>query len=317
MRRAKSHRIFQACAWWLVASGRLLIPLRAQDSETVKSKLPPPDHANVAYGPNARNELDVWLAKAERPAPVLIYFHGGGFVAGSKENLPAALLAAALRAGITVVAANYRLSPAVVFPTHYLDCARAIQFTRHAAAEWNIDPHRVALTGSSAGGATSLWLAFHDDLADPTNADPVLRESTRVTCAAVIVAQPTYDPRIIRQLVGESAARHPVFTAMYGLKPAEADTERAHRLYAEAAPITYLTPDDPPVFAYYGGSSALPPPGAKAGEGIHHPLLGVYLKEKMDAVKVECVLRRKEDGGNVTIAEVAFLQQHLGLASAP
>jgi len=104
-----------------------------------------------------------------------------------------------------------------------------------------------------------------------------------------------------------------VFTAMYGLKPEEADTDRAHRLYDEAAPITYLTADDPPVFAYYGGSSALPAPGSKAGEGIHHPLLGVYLKEKMDALKVECVLRRKEDGGNATAAEIAFLQQHLGL----
>jgi len=301
----------------IFAAGVVLATLlRAQDAESGRSKLPPPDHGNVAYGSHPRNVMDIWLAKSPQPTPVLIYFHGGGFVAGSKENLPAALLSAALRAGISVVAANYRLSPEVVFPAHYLDCARAIQFTRHAAAEWHLDPRRVALTGSSAGGATSLWIAFHDDLADPSNADPVARESTRVTCVAVIVAQPTYDPRIIRQLVGESAARHPVFTAMYGLKPEEADSERAHRLYTAAAPITYLTPDDPPVFAYYGGSSALPPPGAKAGEGIHHPLLGVFLKEKMDAVKVECVLRRKEDGGNPTAAEIEFLQQHLGLSSS-
>jgi acetyl esterase/lipase len=292
-------------------------PLLAQDAESGKSKLPRPDYANVAYGPHRRNELDVWLAKSERPTPVLIYFHGGGFIAGSKENLPAAVLAGALQAGITVVAANYRLAPEVVFPAHYLDGARAIQFTRHAAAQWHIDPRRVALTGSSAGGAMSLWLAFHDDLADATSADPIARESTRVTCAAVIVAQPTYDPRVIRQLVGESAARHPVFTKLYGLKPEEADTERAHRLYAEAAPITYLTPDDPPVFAYYGGASALPPPGSRAGEGIHHPALGVSLKEKMDAVRVECVLRRKQDGGNPTAAEMAFLHQHLAPASSP
>lgn len=300
----------------LAAGGVALLPtLRAQDAESGSSKLPPPDHANVAYGASAnpRTTLDVWLAKSAEPAPVLIYFHGGGFLAGSKENLPAALLAAALRAGITVVAANYRLSPEVVFPTHYLDCARAIQFTRHQAAAWHLDPRRVALTGSSAGGATSLWIAFHDDLAEAKSADPIARESTRVTCAAVVVAQPSYDPRLIRQLVGESAARHRVFTTMYGLKPEEADTEKAHRLYAEAAPITYLTPDDPPVYAYYGGSSALPPPGAKAGEGIHHPNLGVYLKEKMDAVKVECVLRRKGDAGNPVEAEVAFLAAHLGV----
>jgi acetyl esterase len=297
---------------WLTVG--LLIPLallRAQDAETGRSKLPPPDFANVAYGPHARNVMDVWLAKSAGPTPLLLYFHGGGFIAGSKENLPAALLKGALEAGISVAAANYRLSPEVVFPTHYLDCARALQFARHSAAAWHLDPARVALTGSSAGGATSLWLAFHDDLADAKSADPIARESTRITCAAVIVAQPTYDPRVIRRLVGESAAQHKVFTVAYGLKPTEADTDRAHELYELAAPITYLTSDDPPVFAYYGGSSALPPPGAKAGEGIHHPNLGVFLKAKMDAVHVECVLRRKEDGGNPTTAEIEFLQRHL------
>jgi acetyl esterase/lipase len=60
-----------------------------------------------------------------------------------------------------------------------MDCARAIQYARYHAKEFNIDPKRVAATGSSAGGMTSLWLAFHGDLADPKNADPVLRESTR------------------------------------------------------------------------------------------------------------------------------------------
>lgn len=299
----------------LVSASPLLpvAPLRAQDAESGKSNLPKPDYADVAYGltPNKRTELDVWLAKSPGPTPVLIYFHGGGFLAGSKENLPAPVLAAALRTGITVVAANYRLSPEVKFPQHYLDCARAIQFTRHSAVKWNIDPKRVALTGSSAGGATSLWLAFHDDLAEPKSDDPIARESTRVTCAAVTVAQPSYDPRLIRQLVGEPATRHKVFTTMYGIKADEADTDRAHALYTAAAPITYLTPDDPPVFAAYGGSPELPPPTAKDGEGIHHPALGVYLKQQMDAAHVECVLHLKGNPVNVTKAEMDFLVKHL------
>jgi acetyl esterase len=290
----------------------LLAPLRGQDAETGKSKLPPADHANVNYGPTPLNVMDVWLAKSDRPTPVLIYFHGGGFVAGSKENLPAPLLAAALRAGISVIAVNYRLAPGVVFPTHYLDCARSIQFARHSAAAWNLDPHRVALTGSSAGGASSLWIAFHPDLADPKSADPVAWESTRVTCAAVSVAQPSYDPRLIRQLVGEAAARHPVFRNLYGLKADELDTEKAYRLYAAAAPVTYLAPDSPPVWAAFGGSRDPVPAGAKAGEGIHHPNLGIYLKQRMDEVKVECVLRLKGAPGNATDDEVNFLKNHFG-----
>ena len=63
-----------------------LAPASAQDAETGKSKLPPADHPNVVYGPTAKNILDVWLAKSDKPAPVLIYFHGGGFVAGSRKT---------------------------------------------------------------------------------------------------------------------------------------------------------------------------------------------------------------------------------------
>lgn len=288
-------------------------PLRAQDSETVRSKLPPPDHANVAYGPHARNVMDVWMAKSAGQTPLLVYFHGGGFATGSKENLPASQLVAALRAGISVAAANYRLSPEVVFPAHYLDCARAIQFARHSAKAWNLDPRRVALTGSSAGGGASLWIAFHDDLVDPKSADPVARESTRVTCVAVSGAQPTYDQRVIRRIIGESAARHRVFTTMYGLKPEDLETEKAFRLFEQAAAVTYLTADDPPVFAYYFEPRAPLAPGGKAGEGIHHPNLGIFLKEKMDALKIECVLRHKDEG-NTLPAQIAFLQKHLGLA---
>ncbi|MBW7893713.1 MAG: alpha/beta hydrolase [Opitutaceae bacterium] len=296
----------------LVGALFLLAPrLGAQDAETEKSKLPPPTYANVAYGPHERNVLDAWLADSTQTTPVLIYFHGGGFVAGSKANLPALALAAALRAGISVVAVNYRFAPEVSFPAHYLDCARAIQFVRHSARTWRLDPRRVALTGSSAGAGASLWVAFHDDLADPASADSIARESTRVTCVAVMGAQPTYDRRIIRQLAGEAAARHPVFANLHGLKPNELETEKAYKLYEQAAAITYLTPDDPPAFAYYSEPRGPVPPDARAGTGIHHPNLGLYLKEKMDALGIECVFLHKDQKINVTTAEFEFLSRHL------
>lgn len=300
----------------LVGALLLLAPrLGAQDAETGKSKLPPPTFANVAYGPHERNVLDVWLADSTQPTPVLIYFHGGGFVAGSKANLPAPALAAALRAGISVVAANYRFAPEVSFPAHYLDCARAIQFVRHSARAWRLDPRRVALTGSSAGAGASLWIAFHDDLADPASADPVARESTRVVCVAVMGAQPTYDRRVIRQLAGEAAARHPVFANLHGLKPEELESGKAYKLYEQAAAISYLTPDDPPVFAYYSEPRGPVPRDARAGTGIHHPNLGLYLKEKMDALGIECAFLHKDQKINVTTAEFEFLGRHLSPAA--
>src|SRR6185436_15517427 len=80
------------------------------------------------------------------------------------------------------------------------DSARAIQFLRHKAGDWGLDPTRIAATGDSAGAGISLWLGLHNDLADPQNVDPVLRESTRLACVATKVGQTSYDPRFIKQL---------------------------------------------------------------------------------------------------------------------
>src|SRR5687767_11512076 len=168
-----------------------------------------PDLANEKYGPHARNVLDLWKAKSDTPTPLVVFIHGGGFRGGSKEALRPALLEGLLAKGISVMAINYRLSPEVSFPAHYMDSARAIQFARSKAKEWNLDPKKVGATGGSAGAGTSLWIGFHDDMADPKSTDPVLRESTRLTCMAVIGAQSTYDPRVIKEWVGELAAKHP------------------------------------------------------------------------------------------------------------
>ena len=78
-------------------------------------------------------------------------------------------------------------------PLH--DAARALQFVRSKAAEWNLDKTRIGAAGGSAGACSSLWLAFHDDLADPKSDDPIARESTRLWCAAVTGAQTTLDPQ--------------------------------------------------------------------------------------------------------------------------
>ena len=59
------------------------------------------------------------------------------------------------------------------------DAARAIETLRSKAKEWDIDPTRIASTGGSAGACTSLWIAMHDDLAEPSSDDPIDRESTR------------------------------------------------------------------------------------------------------------------------------------------
>ena len=150
-----------------------------------------PTARDVAYGTHPRQVLDFWKADTAAPAPVVFLIHGGGWVNGDKSGYRTGVQRY-LDAGISVAAINYRMvtpadaagvKPPVKWPLE--DAARAVQFVRSKAKEWNIDKTRVGATGGSAGGCSSLWLAFHDDLADPKSADPVARESTRLYCVAV------------------------------------------------------------------------------------------------------------------------------------
>ena len=147
---------------------------------------PPPGLQGVSYGPHERNVFDLWLPKAGQPTPLVLFIHGGGFKGGDKSGVNPGNLRQYLSAGWAVASINYRLTNTAPAPAAYLDCGRALQHLRHHAKQWRIDPKRIASTGSSAGAGTSLWLAFHDDLADPKSTDPIARESTRLTCVVVI-----------------------------------------------------------------------------------------------------------------------------------
>lgn len=286
----------------------------AQQAKRKAAAKPAPDLANEHYGPHERNVLDLWKAKSDKPTPLVVFIHGGGFRAGSKEALSPVLLRGLLDNGISVMAINYRLSPEVHFPTHYMDCARAIQYARLHAKEWNIDPKRIGSTGGSAGAGTSLWIGFHDDMADPKSRDPVSRQSTRLSCMAVSGAQSSYDPRDITKWVGEAASKHPALEGVdgfYGVSAEEADTPKAHKLYEGASAINYLTRDDPPVIAYYTEARGPLPANARPGTGIHHINFGLKLKERMDALGIECTIRHRDEGANADAEFVAFFVKHL------
>lgn len=287
-------------------------PVSAQKKKAAgNANKPAPDLANYKYGSHERNVFDLWKATSDSPTPVVVFIHGGGFRAGDKSQLPAPLLDGCLKSGISVAAVNYRLSPGVSFPAHYMDCSRAIQTLRLNAKEWNLDPTRFGATGGSAGAGTSLWLGFHDDLADPKSDDPVLRQSTRLTCMAVNGAQSTYDPRVIKQIVGGRAHEHPALEGFYGLKSEELDTPKAHKMYEDAAPITHLSAGDPPVIAFYSEPRGPLPADAKPGQGIHHINFGMYLKERMDKLGIECTIRHREDGANPDRESLEFFRKHL------
>jgi acetyl esterase/lipase len=271
---------------------------------------PQPEFQNVKYGAHERNVIDFWKAKSDPPTPLVVFIHGGGFRGGDKSNIRPQMLRLCLENGVSVAAINYRLSQHAPYPAPMMDSARAIQFLRSKAKEWNVDPTHIAATGGSAGAGISLWLGFHDDLADLKSDDPVARQSTRLTCMGVFGAQSTYDPRVIKKIIGGRAHEHPALQPFYGLKEDELDSPRAHKLYEDASPINHLTKGDPPAWMFYNEPKGPLPSDARLGQGIHHPNFGTFLKEKMDALKIECVVRHQDDGINADKEMVEFFLKY-------
>jgi len=246
---------------------------------------------NVPYGKHPRQVLDFYQAKSEKPTPVVFYIHGGGWQGGDKRTNPQPFL----DKGISVVAINYRyvkngvqekIEPPVKAPLE--DAARALQFIRSKAAEWNLDKKRIGATGGSAGGCSSLWLAFHDDMADPKSKDPIARESTRLYCAAVNGAQTSLDPKELRAWMpnygyGAHAFGLPNFQSLID------NREKVLKWIKEYSPIEHVSKDDPPIALFYGGDK-----NAKVGDSpqdpTHSPILGIKLAEKLKSVRVEVLL---------------------------
>lgn len=249
-----------------------------------------PQLADVPYGPHPENKLDFWRAGDEGPRPLLVYIHGGGWRGGNKTLQPAQV-EPFLAKGISVASVTYRLTPANPLPAPVHDAARAIQFIRSKAAEWNLDKRRIALTGGSAGACTSMWLLFHDDLADPKAADPVLRESTRVIAAAVAGGQTSIDPKVIEPWLGPNVLLHSMIPNAVGEPTsiaALANYEKHAPRYREFSPINHVSAGDPVLLMTYSGDMTLP--SKDAGHGIHHPVYGVKMKEACEAAGVECHL---------------------------
>jgi acetyl esterase len=295
---------------------------------------PEPAYSNVSYGPHERNVLDYWRPRGKGPAPLVIYIHGGGFRSGDKHGINQDLLTLSLNAGYAVAAINYRLSHHAPSPAFYYDGARAIQFLRHKAPEWNFEPARIAACGSSAGAGIALWVGFHDDLADPKSSDPVARQSTRVCCMFIVNGQSSYDPRFFIQHGLAPATKHHFIAPFYAIPRDQYGTPEAIRKFEEGSPINYVTADDPPVLAIYKQANDPVPnveiapndptyPGEKVvshplcGIAIHHPKFGLVLKEKLDPLGIECTVLTStttEDAKTrSTIAD--FFKRHLEPAS--
>ncbi len=259
----------------------------------------PPTLANVHYGEHEKQVLDFWKADSAQPTPLLFFIHGGAWKGNDKDRVTG--VSNYLAAGVSVVSINYRfvqeaqsagIKPPVQWPLH--DAARALQFVRSKAAEWNLDKARIGASGGSAGACSSLWLAFHDDMADPQSNDPVARESTRLMCAGVVGAQTSLDPRQMKEWTpnstygghafgfnGDKEKKVPAFQQFLDHR------EQILPWIREFSPFELVSADDPPVYLYYTVAPAL---GKNQKDPTHAANFGAKLQEKMRVTGVECCL---------------------------
>jgi len=272
-----------------------------------------PTSTDVPYGEHPRQKLDLWLANSERPTPILIYFHGGAFKGGDKSKIESrSTLQECLKAGISVISANYRFSSDGPFPVPMHDGARVVQFVRSKASEWNIDGDRIALGGSSAGAMMALWIALHDDLANPKADDPIERNSTRVRCVASHNGTASVEPDYIKKQTGVTELRGAIFQ-LFGVRTqAEFEETAIQSLVREASPLTHVDSEDPPLFLTYAGNpeEAPFPEDSTLGVWIHHVSLGIPLKEKYDRLKIPYEFHYQANRPNAN-SEIEFLKREL------
>lgn len=256
-----------------------------------------PDLANVAYGPHALERLDVYFSPGsspQNPAPVLVEIHAGGWAAGNKSYFPVygGMIEKIHAKGVTVVSIDYPLAPFDLFPKANNSCRRAIQFIRHNAAAWNIDPARIAVIGASSGAHLAMWVSMAKDAAVPGSPDPVLQKSSRVM--ACIAYQGPSDLTDQSYSFDGSAghAVSPVYNflgvttnAQWAALPAIVKNELSPRYHIWFGGGPALNRDVSFLGIYSGdpkvkSSAALPKPNSD----IHSLLQGLLLKESLKSI---------------------------------
>ena len=228
-------------AWWRTA---LQIPYHARDIQITK---------NISYGEHERNVLDVWrTTTTPSNAPVMLYFHGGSWVFGDKKDQGRPMLHEMVTRGWVVVTANYRLAPGSPMPAQIEDATRVLSWVKKNIASYGGDPHRVVVSGGSAGGhlAALLCLTTNDETWRPKDVSGVADWSVRGCIPYYGVLEMTGDEthwnghgkglmhllenRVVKQKYKDNEA-----------------------LYESLSPMHRVTADSPPFLVIQGGNDTL------------------------------------------------------------
>ena len=193
-----------------------------------------------------RHKLDLFVPEnAKGPLPLLIWVHGGGWQAGSKENCPA-LRGGYFERGYAVASINYRLSSHAVFPAQIEDCKAAIRWLRAHAKDYGLDPSRFGVWGSSAGGHLVALIGTSGDVKE-FDVGANLDQSSRVQAVCDYYG-PTDFTNFVNTPGYESHATEVSPEAKLIGGAVMKNKDKASR----ANPITYVSKDDPPFLIVHG-----------------------------------------------------------------
>jgi acetyl esterase/lipase len=210
----------------------------------------------LAYGDaGKRNLLDVVVSRSSPsgPGPVLIHLHGGAWTTGDKDQQAKPLLHHMAVRGWVCFDVTYRLAPANRGPDWIVDVLRAIAWVREHAAEYGGDPHRIAITGGSAGGHLSALAALAHD-------DPTFKPGFEDLDCSVAAAVPLYGRYDFLDRNHRLKHNHAAVIDDYmAVKVMPGPPAACPALWHAVSPVDRVRTDSPPMFIVHGTADTMLP----------------------------------------------------------
>ena len=252
-------------------------------------------YKNISYGPDRKNTLDLWIADSKSNSPFVIYIHGGGFGAGSKNAAYSKnnfkRVKKLLKNNISFATIDYSFKNNEDFLFSSLNDAKiALQFLRFNSEKYNLLKDKVALMGSSAGATSSLWIGLQDDMSDKNSPDPILRESTKVSCIVGMAAAHSLNLNRWKNMADvDEAYLKSIFKKYLGKMDAEKWMQRSfdENYISEVDFFEKMDANDPPIFIFNPGKNRKP---KNIADFHHNPLHAKVLKERADSLKIKNVV---------------------------
>jgi len=199
--------------------------------------------------------LDLYLPRdAKGKRPLVVWVHGGAWKQGDKGRCPALRL---VTRGYAVASLNYRFSQEAIFPAQIEDCKAAIRWLRSRAQQHQLDPERIGVWGSSAGGHLVALLGTSGDVAALQGSAGDLQQSSRVQCV-VDYFGPTDFLQMDAHALANAPFKHNAASSPESQLVGGPITDVPEKV-AAANPITYVSKDDPPFLIVHGDRDPLVP----------------------------------------------------------